>query len=134
MTIHTKLKVAFPLLHHVLKTENSSHAKQTIPSLNSTLKSLKGHLLHSKFLVSNLDIIIHHYISFTLFKSGMYIDMIPSPYRCSSSSSITNEPHCNRVRRSHDTMHVRLKPCPPDCSTMVSTIVGHMPLLVIANI
>ena len=58
MTIHTKLKVAFPLLHHVLKTENSSLAKQTIPSLNSTLKSLKEHLLPFKFLVSNLNIIM----------------------------------------------------------------------------
>ena len=49
--------------------------------------------------------------------------MIPSPYRCSSSSSITNEPHCNRIRRSHDTMHVRLKSRPSDSSSVVSTIV-----------
>ena len=130
MTIHTKLKVAFPLLHHVLKTENSSLARQTIPSLNSTLKSLKGHLLHFKFLVSNLDMIIYHYRSFKVWY--IYIDMIPSPYRCSSSSSITNEPHCNRIRRSHDTMHVRLKSRPSDSSSVVSTIVliivrkGHL--------
>ena len=47
--------------------------------------------------------------------------MVPSPYRCSSSSSITNEPHCNRIRRSHDTMHVRLKSRPSDSSSVVST-------------